>query len=32
MSRIKQYIIEELGEEAFDSIDNLTGAEIRYEL
>ena len=27
MSRVKDYIIDELGEEAFDSIDNLTGAE-----
>lgn len=27
MSRIKNYIMDELGEEAFDSISNLTGAE-----
>lgn len=27
MSRIKDCIMDELGEEAFDSIDNLTGAE-----
>lgn len=31
MSRIKKYIIEELGEEAFDNIDNL-GAEEGHEL
>lgn len=31
MSKIKAYIIDELGEEAFDSIDNLIGAEERNE-
>lgn len=27
MSRIKNYVIDVLGEEAFDNIDNLIGAE-----
>lgn len=27
MSKIKSYILDELGEEVFDSIGNLTGAE-----
>lgn len=31
MSRIKNYIMDEFGEEAFDSIDNLIGAEGGYE-
>lgn len=31
MSKIKNYIIDELGEEAFDSISNLTGAEQEHE-
>ena len=31
MSKIKNYIIDEFGEDAFDSVDNLTGAEEGYE-
>lgn len=31
MSKIKRYIIDELGEEAFDSISNLIGAEYQNE-
>lgn len=32
MSKIKDYILDELGEEAFDSIEDLIGAEQNYDI